>query len=121
MHTDVRADNLLVRPTGEVVVVDWPWACRGARWLDTVMLVINVRLFGGHDVEELLADRRLLADVDPAAVTGVLAGLAGFFVDAARYPPPPGLPTVRALDRQAREHASSLGTHDAIFLSCDSC
>ena len=25
VHTDIRADNLLVRADGSVVVVDWPW------------------------------------------------------------------------------------------------
>src|SRR5436305_4241254 len=29
VHADVRADNLLVRPDGTIVVVDWPHACVG--------------------------------------------------------------------------------------------
>lgn len=103
VHCDVRADNLLVRPGGEVVLVDWPHACRGPRWLDTVMLLANVDLTGGHDVEELLHSRRLTADVDAPAVSGVLAGLAGFLLDRARRPAPPGLPTIRDFQRDQGE------------------
>ncbi|WP_446216251.1 phosphotransferase [Micromonospora sp. IBHARD004] len=102
-HLDVRADNLLVGADGTVSVVDWPWACRGPSWLDTVLLLVNVRLHGGHDTEALLRDLPLTAGVEPAALTGVLAGLAGFFLDSARQPPPPGIPTVRAFQRAQGE------------------
>ncbi|WP_319462438.1 phosphotransferase [Micromonospora sp. RTP1Z1] len=98
-HLDVRADNLLIGRDGAVSVVDWPWACRGPAWLDTVLLLVNVRLHGGHDTEALLRGLPLTAGVDPAALTGVLAGLAGYFLDAARQPPPLGIPTVRAFQR----------------------
>ena len=43
--------------------------------------------------------RRWLPDVPDAHVDAVLAGLAGYFVDVARRPDPPGLPTVRAFQR----------------------
>lgn len=98
-HLDVRADNLLLGPDGRVTVVDWPWACRGPAWLDTLLTVINVQVYGGHDPDALLASRPLTAHVDPADLTGVLAGLTGFFLDGARQPPPPGIPTVRAFQR----------------------
>ncbi|MFI2713000.1 phosphotransferase family protein [Micromonospora sp. NPDC018662] len=98
-HLDVRADNLLVGPDGTVTVVDWPWACRGPAWLDTLLTVVNVQVYGGHDPDALLAARPLTAHVDPADLTGVLAGLTGFFLDSARQPPPPGIPTVRAFQR----------------------
>ncbi|WP_433535078.1 phosphotransferase [Micromonospora sp. CA-249363] len=98
-HVDVRADNLLLDAAGTVTVVDWPWACRGPAWLDTALLLVNVRLHGGHDTEALLRRLPLTADVDPAALTGVYAGLAGFFADSARRPPPPGIPTVRAFQQ----------------------
>ncbi|MFE9694671.1 phosphotransferase [Micromonospora sp. NPDC005806] len=98
-HLDIRADNLLISPDGTVSVVDWPWACRGPAWLDSLLVLVNVQVHGGHDPEALLRARPLTADVDPADVTGVLAGLAGFFLDSARLPPPPGIPTVRAFQR----------------------
>ncbi|MGC9668315.1 phosphotransferase family protein [Planosporangium sp. 12N6] len=98
-HTDIRADNLLLRPDGGTVVVDWPWACVGPAWLDTVLLLVNVRLFGGHDTDSLLAERTAAAGVDPDELTAVLVGFAGFFLDAARQPPPAGLPTVRGFQK----------------------
>ncbi|MEV0002997.1 phosphotransferase [Micromonospora sp. NPDC050980] len=99
-HLDVRADNLLLGPDGTVTVVDWPWACRGPAWLDTLLTVINVQVYGGHDLDALLATRPLTAHVNPADVTGALTGFTGFFLDAARQPPPPGIPTVRAFQRR---------------------
>lgn len=96
VHSDIRADNLLIQPDGTVAVVDWPWACRGPAWLDTLLLAANVRLHGGHDTDALL-DAHTAAD--SAQLTAVIAGLAGYFTDAARLPPQPGLPTVRALQR----------------------
>jgi aminoglycoside phosphotransferase (APT) family kinase protein len=99
VHTDIRADNLLLGPDGRVTVVDWPWACRGPAWLDTLLLLVNVRLFGGHDTPALLARRAALTGADEDGLVAVLAGVAGFFADAARQPPPKGLPTVRAFQQ----------------------
>ncbi len=119
VHGDTRADNLIVcgdrpadedgehqSPAGEgsvVVVVDWPWACEGAAWFDLLCLCVNVDLHGA-DPEPLVA--RYLHDVDPDDLTAALAGLSGYFVDAARLPPPAGLPTVRGF--QAAQGASTL-------------
>lgn len=98
-HLDIRADNLLLGPDGTVSVVDWPWACRGPAWLDSLLVLVNVQVHGGHEPEALVRARPLTAGADPADVTGVLAGFAGFFLDGARQPPPPGIPTVRAFQR----------------------
>jgi aminoglycoside phosphotransferase (APT) family kinase protein len=106
VHTDIRADNLLVRPDGGVVIVDWPWATRGPAWFDTLALLINARLHGGHDVEALLR-AHTPAGTDPEDLTCVLAGLAGYFLDASYQPAPAGLPTVRAF--QAVEATAALG------------
>jgi phosphotransferase family enzyme len=97
-HLDVRADNFLLGVDGEVTIVDWPWACRGAWWLDSVLLLLNVRLHGGHDTSALL-DRHL-ARAERGDLVGVLAGLAGFFTDGARQPAPEGLPTLREFQRE---------------------
>ena len=102
VHLDVRADNLLIGPAG-VTVVDWPWACRGPSWLDSAMLLVNVRLHGGHDCAALLTDIAAAHNADRADLLTFLAGIAGFFTDYARRPPPPGLPTVRAFQRAQSE------------------
>lgn len=101
VHTDIRADNLLIRPDGGVSVVDWPWACRGPAWLDTLMLLVNVNLYGGHDVEGLV--QSYLPDVAAETVTDLLIGFAGYFLEMARRPEPPGLPTLRGFQRQQGE------------------
>jgi len=88
VHGDVRADNLLIRPDGGVVVVDWPFASAGPPWFDALSLVLNIRLYGGHVSDTVL-------DGDPDDITGCVAGLAGMFADRARRPAPPGLPTLR--------------------------
>lgn len=112
VHSDVRADNLQIRPDGSVVLVDWPWAARGAPWLDTLAVLIDVHLHDitaevaqPHDVEALLAAHTSPA-TDPRDLDATLVGLTGYFLDAARQPVPPGLPTLRAF--QAAEGRATL-------------
>ncbi|RIV37982.1 phosphotransferase [Micromonospora radicis] len=94
-HTDLRGDNLLIDGDGRVTVVDWPWAAHGPAWLDSALLLLDVCLHGGYDLDTLLRRLPLAADADPAALLGLYAGLAGFFTDRARLPAPPGIPTLR--------------------------
>lgn len=103
-HCDTRADNLIVRPDGRIVVIDWPWASVGAAWFDLLCLAINVDFVGGADPESLVD--RWLGEVDPDRISGALAGLCGYFIDAARQPPQVGLPTLRAF--QAAQGVSTL-------------
>jgi hypothetical protein len=109
LHTDLRADNVLVRD-GRAWLVDWPWACAGAAWVDAVLMAPSVVLQGGPQPEDLLAAAYPAAP--PAGVVAVVAALAGFFTRAALAPPPPGLPTVRAhqaaCGRAAREWLARL-------------
>lgn len=104
VHFDLRADNVLLDGS-RVWFVDWPWAFRGAAWIDSVMLLKNAA-FHGHDPEPYLEEHPLLADVDPWHVTAFVAGMAGFFREYGRRPAPPGLPTVRAF--QLAQHATTL-------------
>jgi hypothetical protein len=66
-------------------------------------LLINVNLFGGHDMAALL-DAHVPAQPDD--ITAFLVAATGYFLDAARKPAPRGLPTVRAF--QAAQGASTL-------------
>jgi hypothetical protein len=60
-----------------------------------VILLVNVRLYGGLDCEALL--RTIDGDLDD--MRSVLIGIAGFFVNGSRRPAPPGLPTLRAFQK----------------------
>jgi aminoglycoside phosphotransferase (APT) family kinase protein len=91
VHCDLRADNLLVRPDGSVVVVDWPYGCIGPAWLDTLLLAMNVLVYGGPG-------DRLLAGIDPRVATDLIAGFTGDFLERSRHPSP-GIPYVRAFQR----------------------
>ena len=94
LHSDLRADNLLLTPT-RVVAVDWPWACAGAAWVDLLLLLPSVTMQGGPDPEPTFAAHPVAAGADAEAVTIALAAVAGFLIRGSRQPPPPGLPTLR--------------------------
>lgn len=99
LHADLRADNLLIRDDGTVVIVDWPNACAGPAWVDPLFMLPSVGLDGGPSpmlVEEALDP---FAGVDADAVNAVLAALAGYFTYQGTQPAPPGLPTLRAFQR----------------------
>jgi aminoglycoside phosphotransferase (APT) family kinase protein len=102
LHCDLRADNLLLTGGGSdggaggVVVLDWPWASVGADWVDPVLMLPSVRMQGGPPPERVAASHPLTRAADPAALTSVLAAVAGFFAERSLQPPPPGLPTLRA-------------------------
>ena len=106
VHLDVRADNLLVTADGTVSLVDWPWAARGAAWVDTVLFALDPAVHGGVDPELLVADSPVVAAADPADVTDLLLALTGTWAQEMRRPPLPGLPTVR--DFQRRFHDAAL-------------
>lgn len=94
IHFDLRADNLLLT-AGRVVAVDWPHAHVGAPWVDLVAFAPSVTMQGGPDPEDMLRCCPVAAGANPAAVTAVIAAIAGFFTWHALQPAPPGLPTLR--------------------------
>ena len=94
LHTDLRADNLLLTADG-VVVVDWPWACVGSPLLDVVGLSPSVAMQGGPEPDQLLAMTEAGRAADRDAVAALACAVAGYFTEVALQPPPPGLPTVR--------------------------
>ena len=71
-HWDIRVDNLLRRPGGEVVFVDWGVAARGPAWVDPLL----ARLERVEDpwFDTSVASSPSLADVGDEAVTAFLAG-----------------------------------------------
>ncbi|MET8978607.1 phosphotransferase [Streptomyces sp. NPDC004539] len=97
-HGDLRADNILIGEDN-VWFVDWPHAMRAAPWFDLLLLLPSVRAQGGPDPEEVFTRHPLGCDADQGAVTVALAGLAGYFLNSASKPAPPGLPTLRPFQR----------------------
>jgi hypothetical protein len=98
VNFDVRADNILLTPD-RVYFVDWPWASRGAAWLDMALFVPNVWMYGGPGLARVVAEHPLLAAADPAAVRAFAAGLVGMLTSVSRRPAPPGLPTLRPFQK----------------------
>jgi len=96
LHLDARSDNMLVRPDGEVVLVDWPWAAAGNPVLDVVGFVPSAVLDGAGDPEQLLAATVAGRAAVPGAVTALVAAFLGLMEQASRQPAPPGIDTVRA-------------------------
>ncbi|GAA0374710.1 hypothetical protein GCM10009530_26540 [Microbispora corallina] len=98
-HADLRADNILLAQDGRVLFVDWPWACPAPPWFDLLGMLPSVAMQGGPPPAEVFGPHPVARGADPDAVTAVLAGLTGFFLEFGRRPPPPGLPTLRAFQR----------------------
>lgn len=96
VHQDVRADNVLIRDDGSVVLVDWPWAARGAGWIDALCLLFNVRYLDAEsDVEAVVAAHPVFAGMAARDADCVLIALAGHFLAASQESEAPGIPTLR--------------------------
>jgi aminoglycoside phosphotransferase (APT) family kinase protein len=102
LHTDLRADNMLLTDE-RVVFIDWPWAAVGAAWIDLANMLPSVAMQGGPEPWTVFDAHPVSRGADPDAVTAYVAGLAGFFVWGGSQPPPPGLPTLREFQRAQGE------------------
>jgi hypothetical protein len=94
VHTDLRDDNFLIGRDGKVWMCDWNWPVVGADWLDSLFLLIGPR-GDGLDVEQVIAERRLLRDVPAEHIDRVLALLVGYFFRQRDEPVPPSSPYLR--------------------------
>jgi hypothetical protein len=101
VHLDLRADNLMRRSDGCLVVVDWAWAVVGVAWIDPVLLAIEFISSGepGLDVDAILTRIAAEHGIHTSIAVDTLAGILGFFEAMCREPDPPGLPTLRAFQR----------------------
>jgi hypothetical protein len=94
LHFDLRADNVLLSGT-EVYVVDWPHARVGAPWVDLLYFLPSVAMQGGPPPQHLFWAHPLSSAAPREGVLRVLAGFAGFMLEGATQPAPPGIPGLR--------------------------
>ncbi|MBM7519718.1 phosphotransferase [Nocardioides nitrophenolicus] len=102
VHTDIRDDNILIRPDGTALLCDWNWPSVGATWLDSLLLLIGPR-GDGLDVEAHIAAHPLLASVPAEDVDVFLALVLGFFAANADQPVPATSPHLRAAQAWQRD------------------
>ncbi|WP_265521946.1 aminoglycoside phosphotransferase family protein [Oerskovia flava] len=116
VHGDIRGDNVLLTADA-AYLVDWPHAMRGAPWLDLALFLPSVLMQGVDDLvapvmrsraaardggawaARRFAEHPLGARVHPGDLRAVVAGIAGYFLDSARKPPPPDGPGLRPFQR----------------------
>jgi hypothetical protein len=93
LHLDFRSDNACFRDE-RMYIVDWNLACVGNPRLDVVAWLPSLRLEGGPDPVEIVADSGGLSSL-----------IAGFFAARVGLPAPATAPTVREFQRRQLEVA----------------
>jgi hypothetical protein len=101
IHLDLRSDNLLFRPDGAPVLLDWSYLTPGPVALDAVFFAPSVEGEGGPPAGETVAlfERAMNLRFPLRDQQVALAFAAGYFADKAWLPPPPGLPRLRWVQR----------------------
>ncbi len=94
VHTDIRSDNVIIDADGLAQICDWNWPVRGAAWFDSLAALRGPR-GEGIDVDEVIAGRRLLRELDPEAIDITLALYVGYFLHQCELPVPPTSPHLR--------------------------
>lgn len=88
VHTDIRADNILIKDSGEAVIIDWPWACHGAGYFDSVALLANIVAQGGDfDWDDACSASSILAATPREIIESCIIAIAGYYIWAAQIPP----------------------------------
>ncbi|MDG4857020.1 phosphotransferase [Streptomyces sp. T-3] len=88
IHWDLRPDNMIRRPDGSVLLIDWSYPFQGAGWIDPVSL-IPALMVAGHSAAQAEASVQHLPHPSADALTAFAAGLAGYWT---RLPAGPILP-----------------------------
>jgi len=97
VHWDIRNDNLLLRPSGELVFLDWGAAGVGSDWIDPLLARLERVHLPWFD--DSLATSPALVRAGDAAVTTWLVGIGGFLAWRAHVAVDVNLPTLNAFRR----------------------
>ncbi len=92
VHWDIRTDNLLERPTGEIVFLDWGAASIGPAWLDP--LLARLERVESPWFDASLVSSPTLAAAGDTAVDAWLVGFAAFLAWRAHTAVDVNLPTL---------------------------
>lgn len=98
VHYDIRNDNLLVRPSGEIVFLDWGGCGVGPEWLDPMLARVERVHLPWFD--DSLAASPPLARAGDALVTSSLVGVGSYLAYRAWSAVDVGLPALSAFRRQ---------------------
>lgn len=102
VHTDIRDDNILIRPDGSALLCDWNWPVVGAAWLDSLFLLIGPR-GDGLDVHAHIAAHPLLSAVAPEEIDVALALVLAYFTVSAAEAVPSTSPYIRQAQAWQRD------------------
>lgn len=95
LHTDLRADNLLLTAHG-TVLLDWAYTVQGAPWLDLALLLPSVAATTpGLDPHQVWEGSATTTGVPERDLLAVLAAQAGMLLTRSLEPAPPGIPGLR--------------------------
>jgi Phosphotransferase enzyme family len=96
IHWDVRNDNLLIRPSGEVVIFDWGMSRIGPAWADLFLLALDRAEDPEFDHEVRQIGELVGAGPPDELVDELLVLLGTRLAYFARHRPEPGLPAISA-------------------------
>jgi aminoglycoside phosphotransferase (APT) family kinase protein len=105
VHWDIRVDNLLRRPGGEVVFIDWGVAARGPAWADP--LLARLERVDDPWFDTSAASSAALDEAGEEVVTAFLAGFGAHLAVRSVVAVDVGLPTLN--DFRVRESRRMLG------------
>lgn len=100
VHGDLRPDNILIDVHGRARLLDWPWAARGAGWVDALLYLLDLRVSdAGADVDPLLS-HPVFDESRTADHVSLLAAIGGGWFEKCRWPAPAGMTTIRDFQRR---------------------
>jgi hypothetical protein len=91
LHGDINPDNLLVRPDGNITIVDWSWPTHGAAFIDPACLAVQL-IAAGHapaHAENWAAQCTAWRDADPAAIDAFAAATVRMYQRFEQLDPEP--------------------------------
>lgn len=99
LHLDTRSDNVRLAK-GRLHLFDWPYAAVGPAEFDTVAFAQSITAEGGPEPEQIVAWYGERLSPRESVMRASVAGIAGYFADAAWRPELPGLPRLRSIQRR---------------------